>query len=205
MAIYRGVSGVNRKITNIYRGSNGINREIQEQIRGVNGVNRIVHQAVWEGFMYHLSYDISNTSRLTDSMVELKFAYYDRSVPYIMLYPPETVTIESLNIVGFQSYNYQTSPNKTKYMNVRVLTTGDLGETSYSFYYEDSNKKTRRSLECVGNIGDTINPISNCIRIQCFGEMHRNESNAVCAAIEIPNKSIILNGRPIDFTKMTVK
>lgn len=40
MAIYRGVSGVNREIKKIYRGVSGVNREIKEVWRGVGGVNR---------------------------------------------------------------------------------------------------------------------------------------------------------------------
>lgn len=42
MAIYRGVSGVNREIKAQYRGVGGVNREIREQYRGINGVNRVV-------------------------------------------------------------------------------------------------------------------------------------------------------------------
>lgn len=42
MAIYRGLSGVNREIKEQHRGLGGVNRKIKEQHRGFSGVNRLV-------------------------------------------------------------------------------------------------------------------------------------------------------------------
>lgn len=42
MAIYRGLSGVNREIKEQHRGLGGVNRKIKEQHRGLSGVNRLV-------------------------------------------------------------------------------------------------------------------------------------------------------------------
>ena len=47
MGIYRGVSNVNREISEQYQGISGVNREITEVYRGVSGVNREVFSA-WD-------------------------------------------------------------------------------------------------------------------------------------------------------------
>lgn len=47
MGIYRGVSNVNREISEQYQGISGVNREITEAYRGVSGVNREVFSA-WD-------------------------------------------------------------------------------------------------------------------------------------------------------------
>ena len=55
MAIYRGVSGVNREIKAQYRGVGGVNREIKEQWRGVGGVNRLVFTSHTKLFAFTIS------------------------------------------------------------------------------------------------------------------------------------------------------
>lgn len=53
MAIYTGVDGVNRKISQQDCGIDGINREILEQWRGVDGVNRLVFSSGMD-YIYNL-------------------------------------------------------------------------------------------------------------------------------------------------------
>lgn len=49
-AIYRGLSGVNRKIREQYRGVAGVNRKVLVQYRGINGVNRLVFGSIFLPF-----------------------------------------------------------------------------------------------------------------------------------------------------------
>ncbi len=164
MAIYRGVSGVNREIKQQFRGVGGVNREIKEQYRGVGGVNRLVFS---NGVQYPILYDAGKEDIATTGGWA-GFVYSGTT-------PNGTVTKNANNIsivnnsYGASGIQVANPISKGTYTNVKILVESCTTGTSVYFVGRCMNKAINSWSE-LGNSAYRYNSVDLLAPGQSVGE-----------------------------------
>ena len=126
MAIYRGLSGVNREVKQQYRGLSAVNRTIKEQYRGLSGVNRKVFVGkplgalYWEGDEctaltggWSITYTYNANSAPTIEASYMIGVYADRGWDLRIGY---RTTAQSVDVTPYSKLWYEVENNEAGYI-----------------------------------------------------------------------------------------
>lgn len=205
MGIYRGVSNVNREISEQYQGISGVNREITEVYRGVSGVNREVFSAWDMRLTYPRTQEENKKCYLQDdgslyweSFYGLNDNIYRVDMDTELSNQIITEKQFEMSLENYQCYQSTSTTNGKPYLNFKIKTS----LTTMDRYFELSCNYSSTTFNNTYTTTLVLNLPSadySTTQIECRLIVGEGTSSTIrgTVALQIPKNGWKVNGKPV--------